>query len=239
MRGSIRAVRPRHHRVCRAATARISASRAPTRSSRCSRARRCCATSCCRCSACRRCAGIRSSRLDRQRELVAQRAARRWQRVGLDASRRSAARRRPPMASAGASRSPWRWRRSRSVLLLDEPFAGLSIEERRDVQKLLIAIPRDVTIVMIEHDMDVALDFAERITVMHFGEVVVEGTRAEVVAASAHAGDLSWRVTRCALERYRRLLRRQPRAAGRFVRASARAGCSACSGATAPANRPA
>ena len=69
------------------------------------------------------------------------------------------------------------------VLLLDEPFAGLSIEERRDVQKLLAAIPRDVTIVMIEHDMDVALEFAERISVMHFGEMIVEGTRAEVVAS--------------------------------------------------------
>jgi branched-chain amino acid transport system ATP-binding protein len=68
------------------------------------------------------------------------------------------------------------------VLLLDEPFAGLSIEERRDVLALVAGIPRDVTIVMIEHDMDVALDFAERITVLHFGEVVVEGTRAEVVA---------------------------------------------------------
>jgi branched-chain amino acid transport system ATP-binding protein len=68
------------------------------------------------------------------------------------------------------------------VLLLDEPFAGLSLEERRDVLALVTAIPRDVTIVMIEHDMDVALDFAERISVLHFGQVVVEGTRAEVVA---------------------------------------------------------
>jgi branched-chain amino acid transport system ATP-binding protein len=68
------------------------------------------------------------------------------------------------------------------VLLLDEPFAGLSLEERRDVLALVTGIPREVTIVMIEHDMDVALDFAERITVLHFGEVVVEGTRAEVVA---------------------------------------------------------
>jgi len=68
------------------------------------------------------------------------------------------------------------------VLLLDEPFAGLSIDERRDVQQLLAAIPRDVTIVMIEHDMDVALDLADRITLLHFGEVIVEGTRAEVVA---------------------------------------------------------
>ncbi len=68
------------------------------------------------------------------------------------------------------------------VLLLDEPFAGLSIDERRDVHDLLLAIPRDVTIVMIEHNMDVALDFAERITVLHYGKVIVEGSRAEVVA---------------------------------------------------------
>ena len=68
------------------------------------------------------------------------------------------------------------------VLLLDEPFAGLSIDERRDVHQLLLAIPRDVTMVMIEHNMDVALEFAERITLLHFGEVIVEGTRAEVVA---------------------------------------------------------
>src|SRR6266545_6368346 len=68
------------------------------------------------------------------------------------------------------------------ILLLDEPFAGLSIDERGDVLRLVTGIPRDVTIVMIEHDMDVALDFAERITVLHFGAVVVEGTRAEVVA---------------------------------------------------------
>jgi branched-chain amino acid transport system ATP-binding protein len=68
------------------------------------------------------------------------------------------------------------------VLLLDEPFAGLSIDERSDVRKLLVAIPREVTIVMIEHDMDTALELADRITLMHFGEVIAEGTRAEVVA---------------------------------------------------------
>ncbi|HZD91849.1 MAG TPA: ABC transporter ATP-binding protein [Pseudolabrys sp.] len=68
------------------------------------------------------------------------------------------------------------------VLLLDEPFAGLSVDERQDVHQLLMAIPRDVTMVMIEHNMDVALEFAERITLLHFGEVIVEGTRSEVVA---------------------------------------------------------
>ena len=67
------------------------------------------------------------------------------------------------------------------VLLLDEPFAGLSIDERHDVSQLLSSVPRHVTIVMIEHDMDVALGFADRITLLHFGEVVVEGSRSEVV----------------------------------------------------------
>jgi len=68
------------------------------------------------------------------------------------------------------------------LVLLDEPFAGLSIDERQDVRRLLLAIPREVTIVMIEHDMDVALDLADRITLLHFGKVIVEGTRAGVVA---------------------------------------------------------
>src|SRR6201999_3762174 len=68
------------------------------------------------------------------------------------------------------------------LLLLDEPLAGLSADERADVQRLLQSIPRDVTIIMIEHDMDVALAFADFITVMQRGRVVVEGTRAEVVA---------------------------------------------------------
>ena len=67
------------------------------------------------------------------------------------------------------------------VLLLDEPYAGLSVDERQDIMKLIERIPRDVTIVMIEHNMDVALGFADRITLLHFGEVIVEGTRAEVV----------------------------------------------------------
>jgi len=68
------------------------------------------------------------------------------------------------------------------VLLLDEPLAGLSREERGAVKGLIATIPREVTVVMIEHDMDTALDMAERITVLHYGSVIVEGTRAEVVA---------------------------------------------------------
>ncbi len=118
--------------------------------------------------------------LDAQRDLIAQaRAA--LGRVGLDhiadrplAQTSYGERRRVEIAMALAQNP--------RILLLDEPFAGLSIDERRDVRELLQGIPREVTIVMIEHDMDVALEFAERITLLHFGEVVVEGTRAQVVA---------------------------------------------------------
>ena len=68
------------------------------------------------------------------------------------------------------------------LLLLDEPLAGLSIEERGSVRALVEAVPRETTIIMIEHDMDVALEFAERITLLHYGEVLADGTRADVVA---------------------------------------------------------
>ena len=68
------------------------------------------------------------------------------------------------------------------LLLLDEPLAGLSLEERSAVQALIAAIPRETTIIMIEHDMDVALEYAERITLLHYGEVLADGTRADVVA---------------------------------------------------------
>ena len=119
-------------------------------------------------------------RLDRQAALVAG-ARQILARVGLDhlaerplGQTAYGERRRVEIAMALAQKP--------KVLLLDEPFAGLSSDERRDVRQLLAAIPRDVTIVMIDHDMDVALDFAERITVLHFGKVEVEGTRAEVVA---------------------------------------------------------
>ena len=50
------------------------------------------------------------------------------------------------------------------------------------VRRLLDGLPRDITILLIEHDMDVALAFAERITLLHYGQVILEGTRAEVVA---------------------------------------------------------
>jgi branched-chain amino acid transport system ATP-binding protein len=68
------------------------------------------------------------------------------------------------------------------LLLLDEPLAGLSKDERIMVNHLIASIPRDTTIVMIEHDMDMALAFAERICVLHHGQLIVDGDRESVVA---------------------------------------------------------
>jgi branched-chain amino acid transport system ATP-binding protein len=67
------------------------------------------------------------------------------------------------------------------VLLLDEPLAGLSSEERDTILRLLQAIPRSVTILMIEHDMEVALAFADSVTLLHYGEVITAGSREQVV----------------------------------------------------------
>lgn len=60
------------------------------------------------------------------------------------------------------------------VLMLDEPAAGLSPTERPELVSLLKELPPEVTLVIIEHDMDVALAIAELVTVMRDGEVVVE-----------------------------------------------------------------
>ncbi len=68
------------------------------------------------------------------------------------------------------------------LLLLDEPMAGLSPGERQAVLALLAGIGRDIPLVMIEHDMDLALDLADRVTVLHYGEVIAEGTPPEVRA---------------------------------------------------------
>jgi branched-chain amino acid transport system ATP-binding protein len=70
------------------------------------------------------------------------------------------------------------------LLLLDEPTAGMSPEETRRMTRLLAALPRDVTLLIIEHDMDVVFSLADRITVLHYGEVLVDGTP-EAVRADA------------------------------------------------------
>ncbi len=62
------------------------------------------------------------------------------------------------------------------VLFLDEPCAGLSSSERQRIAGLIEGLPREITLVMIDHDMDIALRLADRVTVLHQGRVILEGT---------------------------------------------------------------
>jgi len=68
------------------------------------------------------------------------------------------------------------------LLLLDEPTAGLSPAETGRVVEMVQQLPRDMTILMIEHDMDVAFELADRIAVMHQGRLIAEGDEAAIRA---------------------------------------------------------
>ena len=69
------------------------------------------------------------------------------------------------------------------ILLLDEPTSGMSPEETAAMQSLIRDLPRDLTILIIEHDMDVVFNLAERITVIDYGKVLLEGAPEEVRAS--------------------------------------------------------
>ena len=71
---------------------------------------------------------------------------------------------------------------SPSLLLLDEPLAGMSPRERVQTVKLLKAIGRGRTMIVIDHDMDAIFELAEKITVLREGSVLVEGTPEEIKA---------------------------------------------------------
>ena len=66
------------------------------------------------------------------------------------------------------------------VLLLDEPAAGVPESERHDILAVVASLPRDVTVLLIEHDMDLVFSFADRISVLVNGAMLVEGTPDEV-----------------------------------------------------------
>jgi branched-chain amino acid transport system permease protein len=69
---------------------------------------------------------------------------------------------------------------SPSLLLLDEPLAGMSPREREETVQLLKNLRRGRTLVVVEHDMDAVFELAERITVLHEGALLAEGTPAEI-----------------------------------------------------------
>jgi branched-chain amino acid transport system ATP-binding protein len=66
------------------------------------------------------------------------------------------------------------------LLCLDEPTAGMSAAETHDTMALIRRIAPNLTILIIEHDMQVVMELAQRITVLHYGEVLAEGTPAEI-----------------------------------------------------------
>jgi branched-chain amino acid transport system ATP-binding protein len=69
-----------------------------------------------------------------------------------------------------------------SVLLLDEPAAGVPEDERHDILEMVKALPESVSVLLIEHDMDLVFSFANRISVLVAGGLLTEGTAAEVSA---------------------------------------------------------
>jgi branched-chain amino acid transport system permease protein len=69
---------------------------------------------------------------------------------------------------------------SPTLLLLDEPLAGMSPQERTETVQLLKNIRRGRTMIIVEHDMDALFELAERITVLHEGQLLAEGTPAEI-----------------------------------------------------------
>jgi len=66
------------------------------------------------------------------------------------------------------------------LLCLDEPTAGMSAAETRETMDLVRRIAKNLTILIVEHDMQVVMELAQRITVLHYGEILAEGTPAEV-----------------------------------------------------------
>ncbi len=70
--------------------------------------------------------------------------------------------------------------RAPRLFLLDEPAAGLSPAERAELIEILQALPEHIGFIIIEHDMDVALRVAERVTMLHNGRIFKEGTPEEI-----------------------------------------------------------
>jgi branched-chain amino acid transport system ATP-binding protein len=68
------------------------------------------------------------------------------------------------------------------LLCLDEPTAGMSVSETHATVELVRRIAKDLTIVIVEHDMEVVMGLAKTITVLHYGEVLAEGTPAQIQA---------------------------------------------------------
>lgn len=74
---------------------------------------------------------------------------------------------------------------SPSLLLLDEPCAGLNAEDSSAATEMLRTVSENRTLIMVEHDMDVVFKLADRVTVLHQGKVLITGTPEEVRSSAA------------------------------------------------------
>ncbi len=68
------------------------------------------------------------------------------------------------------------------LLLLDEPSAGLTTSERQAVMEMIRNLPPDIAVIIVDHDMDLVFGLANRIIVLHFGQIIAEGTPEEIQA---------------------------------------------------------
>jgi branched-chain amino acid transport system ATP-binding protein len=68
------------------------------------------------------------------------------------------------------------------VLLLDEPMAGMNMEEKEDIARFIVDVveERNIPVLLVEHEMDVVMDIADRVTVLDFGLKIAEGTPHEI-----------------------------------------------------------
>ena len=127
------------------------------------------------------------------------------------------------------------------MLLLDEPAAGVPEDERHEILDTVAALPRDVTVLLIEHDMDLVFKFADRISVLVNGALFAEGTPEEIArdprVKAVYLGEDAPMPELLAVERSARRLRRGGRARRRRASRSPRASRWRCSAATARARR--
>ena len=68
------------------------------------------------------------------------------------------------------------------LLLLDEPSAGLTSAERQGVMEIIRNLPEDIAVIIVDHDMDLVFGLANHIIVLHYGQIIAEGTPEEIQA---------------------------------------------------------
>jgi branched-chain amino acid transport system ATP-binding protein len=67
------------------------------------------------------------------------------------------------------------------LIILDEPVAGLSLKEREDISNLIVNIKdKGITVILIEHDMNLVMDISDRIIVLNYGQKIADGTKEQI-----------------------------------------------------------